>query len=93
MYKSRELTLVGKILIFKTMALSKIIYIATIKVPFKVIMDEFDLIQKEFIWDSKRPKIKNPILIADYSDRGYRNVDIKSKRTSLKLNNLDKEVA
>ena len=84
-WKSRGLTLVGKILIFKTMALSKILYIATMKVPSKLILDELDLIQKEFIWDSKRPKIKHSILIADYSEGGYKNADIKSKLMSLKL--------
>ena len=52
-WKSRGLTLAGKILIFKTMALSKILYIATMKVPSELILDELDVIQKEFIWDSK----------------------------------------
>ena len=67
------------------MALSKILYIATMKVPSKLILDELDVIQKEFIWDSKRLKIKHSILIADYSEEGYKNVDIKSKIMSLKL--------
>ena len=84
-WKSRGLTLVGKILIFKTMALFKIFYIATVTVPSKRILDELDVIQKEFIWDSRRPKIKLAILIADYSEGGYKNVDIKSKLISLKL--------
>ena len=75
----------GKILIFKTVALSKILYIATTKVPSKLILDEFDVIQKEFIWNSKRSKIKHSILIADYSEGGYKSVDIKSKLMSLKL--------
>ena len=52
-WKSRGLTLMRKILIFKTMVLSKILYIATTKVPSKLILDELDVIQKEFIWDSK----------------------------------------
>ena len=55
------------------------------KVPSKLILDELDVIQKEFIWDSKQPKIKHSILIADYSEEGYKNVDIKSKLMSLKL--------
>ena len=67
------------------MALSKILYIATMKVPSKLIPDELDPIQKEFIRDSKRPKIKHSILIADYSEGGYKSVDIKLKFMSLKL--------
>ena len=42
--------LAGKILIFKTMGLFKILYIATIKVPSELnTLDELDLIQNEFI--------------------------------------------
>ena len=70
---SRGLTLAGKILIFKTMALSKILYIATVKVSSKLVLDELDLNQEEFIWDSKRPKIKHSILIANYSEGGYKS--------------------
>ena len=84
-WKSRGLTLAGKILLFTIMALSKILYITTTTVPSKLILDELDLIQKEFIWDSKRPKIKHSILIADYCEKGYKSVDIKSKLMSLKL--------
>ena len=84
-WKSRGLTLAGKILIFKIMALSKILYITTMKVPSKLILDELDLIQKEFILDSKRPKIKHSILIADYCEGGDKSVDIKSNLMSLKL--------
>ena len=69
----------------KTMALSKIIYIALMKIPSKIILHELDLIQIEFIWDSKRPKIKHLTLFADYSEGGYKSVDIKSKLMSLKL--------
>ena len=63
-------SLAGKFLIFKTMVLSKILYIATMKVPSKLILDELDVIQKEFIWDSKRPKIKHYILIENFSEGG-----------------------
>ena len=45
-WKSRGLTPAGKIFIFKTMALSKILYIATMKVPSKRILGELDVIQK-----------------------------------------------
>ena len=56
------------------------------KIEFKSnITSPNDVIQKQFIWDSKRPKIKHSILIADYSEGGYKNVDIKSKLMSLKL--------
>ena len=55
------------------------------KVLSKLILDELDLIQKEFIWDSKRPKIEHSTLITDYSGGGYKSAGIKSKLMSLKL--------
>ena len=55
------------------------------KVPSKLILDDLDLIQTVFIWDSQRPKIKHSILIADHYEGGYRSVDMKSQ---LKLLNL-----
>ena len=66
------------------MALSKIPYIATVKVPCRLILDELDLSLKKFIWDSNRLKIKHSTLTADYSEGGYKSVDVKSKLISLK---------
>ena len=51
-WKSRGLTLAGKILIFKTTVLSKILYIATMKVPSKLILDELEVLNMFDIVDS-----------------------------------------
>ena len=53
----RNITLVGKIVIFKTLALSKIVY-PTLKTPFsKQLIGEIQKIQKDFIWNNLTPKI------------------------------------
>ena len=57
----------AKILLFNSLALSKSIYVATMVVPPKQFIDEANHVQKEFIWDNKRPKIKHCTLIGDYS--------------------------
>ena len=41
-------------------------------------------VQKEFIWDNKRPKIKHCTLTGDYSVGGYKRVDIETKFYALK---------
>ena len=36
-------------------------------------------IDKYFVWDGKRPKIKHSTLINDYPDGGLKDIDIESK--------------
>ena len=81
----RGLSLEGKILLFKSLALSKLLYSCTMKVPSKQIIERLNIIHKNFIWNNKHPKIKHSTLIADYSDGGYNDIDINAKLFSLKV--------
>ena len=89
-WKMRNLTIQGKITIFKTLAISKIIYVAFIAPIPSVLMKELIQIHKEFIWDSKTPKIKHTTLIGDINLGGLRDVDISSKFRSLQLSWLSR---
>ena len=79
------MTLIGRISVFKMLALSKILYILSMKVVPKSITGKLDKLQKSFIWKSKKPKIKHSTLIRDYSEGGLKDVDIKSKILALQL--------
>ena len=57
----------------------KLIYASTIKCPFKQILDQKNIVHKSFIWDNKKPKTKQSTLIADYSEGGYKDIDIETK--------------
>ena len=81
---SRGLTLAGRIQIFKSIALSKM-YISTMLHPSKQTLDQLNLIQKDFIWRGRRPKIKHSTLIGDYTNGGYEHVDVESKFELLKI--------
>ena len=85
MARQRALSLLGKILVFKTLALSRLLYACTMKIPSKQLIDQLYVLHKNFIWDKKRPKIKHSTLIADYSEGGYKDIDIKSKILSMKF--------
>ena len=79
----RNLLLLGKIRIFKTLAFSKIIHLTLVTtVPFSTI-DLLHKIQKDFLWDKKNAKIKHTVLCCDYADGGLKSVDIFSKTVSL----------
>ena len=85
MWKWRNLSLSGKIMVFKSLVFSKIIFISYLnKVPSSVII-RIKEIQKDFIWDGKLPKIKHAALIANYEDGGLKDLDIRTKFESLHL--------
>ena len=84
-WKMRNLTLLGKITIFKSLAISKIVYISYLSNVPPEIIAHLELIHKQFIWCNKRPKIKHSTLISDYCDGGLKDIDIKSKIDALHL--------
>ena len=80
----RRLIVEGKILVFKTLDISKIAFLSLIwKVPTEII-SELERIQKTFLWPSK-PKIKNETLCSDFKHGGLKNVYIQKKIISLQF--------
>ena len=76
-WKYGGLTLGGRIQILKSLALSKIVYIGTMTDVPKQFIEQLNSLQKDFIWNRRRPKIKHSTLIADYLEGGYKDIDIK----------------
>ena len=85
LWECRGLSLAGRTLIFKSLALSKLLYASTMKCLPKQMLDQLNTLQKSFIWSNRKPKIKHSTLIADYGERGYKDIDIKSKISALKI--------
>ena len=81
----RELSLAGRIQVFKALALSKAMFICTMKPYSKKFLDDLNEIQKDFIWRGRKPKIKHTSLIADHSEGGMKDIDIKGKLESLRI--------
>ena len=78
LWRMRNLTLEGKITIFKTLAISKIIHLSLVtNVPTQIIK-ELKKIQKEFIWNGSNSKIKHSTLCNKYENGGLKNVDVLS---------------
>ena len=72
-WKMKNLTLERKIDIFKTIAISKMVFLSFIA---KHIINE---IQKAFLWKNSTPKINHETLCNDYKAGGLKNVDIPNK--------------
>ena len=81
-WKMRKLTLERKIVIFKTIAISRIVFQAFITVP-KHIVSELKKMQKAFFWNNSSPKIKHESLCNDYKAGGLKNIDIPNKIIAL----------
>ena len=79
----RNLSLLGKISIFKTLAFSKIIHLTLITSDPYFTIDLLTKIQKDFLWGKKNAKIKRATLCCHYADSGLKSVDISSKIVSL----------
>ena len=56
LWSMRHLLLQGKIIIFKSLLLSKIVYLALLTIGLKSIIDELNEIQKNFLWSNKKGK-------------------------------------
>ena len=79
----RNLTLEGKILVFKTLALSKIVHFCLTSVVPKQIIEEIENIQKNFLWNRSTPKIRHSTLCNSFAIGGLTSVGINTKIASL----------
>ena len=77
----RKLTLEGKVTIFKSLAISKIVHFTIITKFPNTVIEELKQIQKNFLWDNK---IKQSTLCNDYKDHVLKSVDVEHKIASLK---------
>ena len=48
-------------------------------------LDDLQLLHIEFIWEGKRPKVKCSMLIGNYEEGGFKDVDLPSEFKSLKI--------
>ena len=59
----KQLTIEGTIVIFKTLAISKIVYLALHTNTPNIIIGELEKIQKKFIWNNSTPKLKKKLYV------------------------------
>ena len=82
-WNTRALTLERRILIFKALGTSSIVYLSLITVVPISVLNEIQKTQKSFSWYSSKPKITYQTLCDTFEVGGLKNVDIKAKIISL----------
>jgi len=90
LWRLRNLTLEGKINVFKSLAFSKIIHLALVTSISSDIIEHLNKIQKNFLWKNKTPKIKHETLRKNYEQGGLKSVNIFSKIVSLQCSWVQK---
>ena len=82
---ARRLTLLGKITIIKSLAMSQIVYQLSSLPSHQTVVHEINSILYDFLWDSKGDKMKRTEIINDYNKGGLKMIDIQSFNASLKM--------
>ena len=82
-WRIRQSTLEGRITLFKSLAISKVVHLLLITELRNNTIDFMYKIQKNFIWQGKKAKIKHSTLCNEYENGGLKNVDLRNKITSI----------
>ena len=84
-WKCRKLSIKGKITVINTLAISKLIYLASIiKVP-NTVFEEVKKMVIDFLWEGKVAKIAYSTLIQGVEKGGLKLIDFETKVKSLQL--------
>ena len=89
-WNSRMLSLEGRMIIFKTLSISKIVYLTFLTVIPISLIEELQKILKTFIWHSSRPQISHKSLYNNFENGRLKNVAVSSKIISLQCSWLRK---
>jgi len=84
-WKSRNLTLIGRINIVKTLGLAKLVYSTSLLTILKLLVDSINKILFSFIWEGKNPKIKKKTIIAEKKCGGLKMIDFEIMERALKI--------
>ena len=88
LWHMRQLTLEGRMMVFKSSAISKVMHFLLITKLHNNAIDLMYKIQKNFIWQGKKVKIKHSTLCNGYENRGLKNVDLRNKVTSIQFSSV-----
>ena len=86
MWSQRDLSIVGRINIIKTLALSKLVFICSVMNTPKDFSKEVNKITFDFIWNHKPAKIKKTTLVEQKTAGGLDMKDFSLFDKALKLN-------
>ena len=84
-WSARRSTLLGKITIIKSLAVSQIVHVLSALPTHQGALKEINTLLYDFLWNGKGDKIKRTEMINDYDKGGLKMIDIQSFNKSLKM--------
>jgi len=91
LWKMRDLSIIGKINIIKSLASSKLIHaMSVLPSPPEEFFKELEATLYKFIWNSKVDRIKRKTMILNYMNGGLNMIDCVSQSKALKVKWLNK---
>ena len=84
-WKKRKLTLLGKIVIIKTLIIPKITYYSSVKSVDSAKVKDLESSLYKFIWDDKVDKVKRKVLISSFNEGGLCMRDLESHIDMLRM--------
>ena len=89
-WQFRRLTLLGKIVVIKSLLASQLIYIMSLLPTSSGHLKDLNNLLYQFLWDGKRDKIKRVEMINDYATGGLKMLDIQIFNRALKATWIQK---
>ena len=87
MWKNRNITPLGKIIVIKTLVLSKIVHLLiNLPDPPEQFIIELEKELYSFLWNGNKSKIKKSVVYKQYCDGGLRMLNIRTFVSSMKSN-------
>ena len=86
-WRSRNLSLIGKITVIKTLLLPQLLYLFSvlcIPIP-KAFFRKLSTVLFKFIWNGGNDRVKRNFLLNDYSDCGLRMIDVEAFSQAQKM--------
>ena len=80
----RHLSLEGKITLFKSLSISKIVYLALLTLIPNSVLEELKEIQKKILWRNKWATIKHDTLYNNFTEGDLISIDVKHKVAALR---------
>ena len=84
-WSAKRLTLLGKITILKSLAISQMVYLFSSLPTSQKTLQDVNTILYDFLWGGKGDKIKRTKMINNYNKGGLKMIDIRNFNTSLKV--------
>ena len=84
-WKKRNLSMIGRITVVKSLILPNITYVATVTTIDKDTVFKFKKMIYNFIWDNKQEKVKRSVLSKAISEGGLRMIDIDKYIEAIQL--------